>query len=167
MNEQMSVRPARAADVATIAVLIREFAEFEKLSAYCEVTVGDLHTAIFGENGFVRALVALSGNVCVGYAMFYPIFKSFRGERSLFLEDLYVTPNERGRGLGFAMLAEVAKYAEAQGFNRMDWQALKWNEPAIDFYKKLGAQSHDENFDFNLRGEALAKLAAASDFSVG
>lgn len=160
MNEKLSVRPARAGDVAAIAVLIREFAEFEKLSDWCEVTEDDLHQAIFGKENFVQALVALSGNVYVGYAIFFPVFKSFRGERSIFLEDLYVTPEQRGNGLGFVMLGEVAKYAKTQGFMRMDWQALKWNAPAVDFYKNLGAESDDENLDFRLRGEAFAKLAA-------
>ncbi len=160
MTRQLSVRAARAADVGAIAVLIREFAEFEKLSDWCEVTENDLRQAIFGKASFVQALVALSGNIYVGYAIFFPVFKSFRGERSVFLEDLYVTPDERGNGLGFVMLAEVARYAKAQGFTRMDWQALKWNTPAIDFYKNLGAETDDENLDFQLRGEAFAKLAA-------
>lgn len=160
MNEKLSVRPARAGDVAAIAVLIGEFAAFEKLSEWCEVTEKDLEQAIFGKDGFVEALVALSGNVYVGYAIFFPVFKSFRGERSIFLEDLYVTPDERGNGLGFVMLAEVAKYAKTRGFTRMDWQALKWNAPAVDFYKKLGAESDDENLDFRLRGENFNRLAS-------
>lgn len=160
MNEKLSVRPARAGDVAAIAVLIREFAEFEKLSDWCEVTENDLQQTIFGKDGFVEALVALAGNVYVGYAIFFPVFKSFRGERSIFLEDLYVTPDERGNGLGFVMLAEVAKYAKTRGFTRMDWQALKWNVPAVDFYKKLGAESDDENLDFRLRGENFNRLAS-------
>lgn len=159
MDEQLSVRAARVEDITAIAILIREFAEFEKLSDWCEVTEDDLRQAIFGSGSFVQSLVALSGNVFVGYAIFFPVFKSFRGERSVFLEDLYVTPDLRGQGLGFAMLAEVAKYAKTQGFNRMDWQALKWNEPAIDFYKNLDAESDDENLDFRLRGAAFEKLA--------
>jgi GNAT superfamily N-acetyltransferase len=159
MNHQLLVRPARAEDVAAIVLLIREFAEFEKLSAWCEVTEANLQEAIFGENSFVQALIALSENQYVSYALFFPVFKSFRGERSVFLEDLYVTPDLRGQGLGFVMLREVAKYAQEQGFARLDWQALKWNEAAIEFYKNLGAESDDENFDFRLRGAAFEKLA--------
>ena len=153
------VRTAEAKDMVAIAILIREFAEFEKLSAWCEVTDDDLHKAIFGEKSFVQSLVALSDGRYVGYALFYPSFKSFRGERSIFLEDLYVTPELRGNGLGFVMLREVAKYAVEEGFARMDWQVLKWNAPAVKFYESIGAEYDDENFDFRLRGQAFAQLA--------
>ena len=159
MAYQLSVREANAADVRAIALLIREFAEFEKLSEWCEVTETDLREAIFDEQKFVQALVALADNRYVGYALFFPVFKSFRGERSIFLEDLYITPDLRGNGLGFAMLREVAVYAKRQGFVRLDWQALKWNEAAINFYKNLGAETDDENFDFRLRGAAFEQLA--------
>lgn len=155
----LTVRAAEARDVTAIAVLIREFAEFENLSAWCEVTDDDLHEAIFGKQSFVQAFVALSDGRYVGYALFYPTFKSFRGERSIFLEDLYVTPDLRGNGLGFVMLREVAKYAKEQGFSRMDWQALKWNAPAVKFYQSIGAEYDDENFDFRLRGQAFSQLA--------
>lgn len=159
MNHQLSVRPARVEDVGAIVLLIREFAEFENLSALCEITETNLREAILGENGFVRALVAMAENHYVGYALFFPAFKSFRGERSVFLEDLYVTPDLRGQGLGFVMLREVAKYALEQGFARLDWQALKWNEAAIEFYKNLGAESDDENLDFRLRDAAFIELS--------
>ncbi len=159
MEEQLRIRAARIEDVAAIHILIGEFAEFEKLSHVCEVTETDLRAAIFGENNFAQALVALDGNRYVGYAIFFPVFKSFRGERSVFLEDLYVTPDLRGQGLGFVMLKEVAKRAKAQGFVRMDWQALKWNEAAINFYKKLGAETDDENLDFRLRAAYFERLA--------
>jgi GNAT superfamily N-acetyltransferase len=159
MKHQLLVRAARSEDAAVIVLLIREFAEFEKLSAWCEVTEKSLREAIFGKKAFVQALVAIEENRFVGYALFFPVFKSFRGERSIFLEDLYVTPDFRGQGLGLLMLKEVAKYAKQNGFARMDWQALKWNKAAIEFYKNLGSESDDENFDFRLRGAAFEKLA--------
>ncbi len=158
MAYQLTVREAKSADVAAIALLIREFAEYEKLAQWCEVTEADLREAIFGKQSFVQALVAMAGDRYAGYALFFPVFKSFRGERGIFLEDLYVTPDLRGNGLGFVMLREVAKYAEEQGFARLDWQALKWNEQAINFYKNLGAESDDENLDFRLRGAAFVRL---------
>ncbi len=111
MDDQLIVREAQKDDVPAIVFLIREFAEFEKLSDVCEVTENDVQSAIFGESSFVRALVAMTGNRYAGYALFFPVFKSFRGERSIFLEDLYITPDLRGNGLGFVMLREVAKYA--------------------------------------------------------
>ena len=152
------IRKAAEKDIPQIISLIREFAEFENLSDWCEVTEGKLNEAIFGANAFVQSLVAFDGETRVAYALFFPVFKSFRGERSMFLEDLYVSPNARGRGLGFAMLKEVAKIAKEQNCVRMDWQALKWNERAINFYKNLGAESDDENFDFRLRGEPFQNL---------
>ena len=159
MAYQLKVREAKSADVPAIALLIREFAEFEKLTESCEVTETDLHEAVFGKQSFVQTLVAMDGNRYVGYALFFPVFKSFRGERSVFLEDLYVTPDLRGNGLGFVMLREVAVFAKRQGFARLDWQALKWNEAAINFYKNLGAETDDENLDFRLRDAALDELS--------
>ncbi len=158
MAYQLLVREAQAVDVRAIVLLIREFAEFEKLAEWCEVTENDLHEAIFGKLSFVQALVAMDGNRYVGYALYFPVFKSFRGERGIFLEDLYVTPDLRDNGLGLVMLRQVAKHAEKLGFARLDWQALKWNEAAINFYKNLGAEVDDENFDFRLRGAAFNKL---------
>lgn len=143
---------------AQIIALIREFAEFEKLSDACEVSEDDLREAIFGAGKFVHCLVAESENELVGYALFFPVFKSFRGERSMFLEDLYVSPAMRGKGLGLALLKEVARVAREENCVRMDWQALKWNTPAVEFYKKLGAIVDDENLDFALRGAAFEKL---------
>ena len=158
MNQQLLVRAAEERDITAIAILIREFAEFEKLDHWCEVTEDDLHEAIFGKKSFVQGLVAMAGKRYAGYALFYPTFKSFRGERSVFLEDLYVTPDLRGNGLGLVMLREVAKYAKARGYARIDWQTLKWNAPAIKFYENLGAEFDDENFDFRLRGTAFEQL---------
>lgn len=159
MTYQLTVREARIADVPAIRLLIGEFAEFEKLTDWCQVTEADLQQAIFGESAFVKALVAMADNRYVGYALFFPVFKSFRGERGMFLEDLYVTPEFRGNGLGFVMLREVANHAGKNGCVRLDWQALKWNEAAIDFYRNLGAESDDENFDFRLRGAAFLELS--------
>lgn len=158
MDDQLLVREAQKDDIPAIVLLIREFAEFEKLTDWCEVTDNDLQSAIFGEKSFVRALVAMAGNRYAGYALFFPVFKSFRGERSIFLEDLYITPDLRGNGLGLVMLREVAKYASKCGYTRMDWQALKWNDAAINFYKNLGAETDDENFDLRLRGAAFIRL---------
>ena len=159
MANQLLVREAKLTDVPAIRLLIQEFAEFENLSDACGVTENDLREAIFEDKKFAHALVALDGNRYVGYALFFPVFKSFRGERSMFLEDLYVTPDARGNGLGFVMLREVANYARKNGCVRVDWQALKWNEPAINFYKNLGAVTDDENFDFCLRGAAFEELS--------
>ncbi|MGI9037155.1 MAG: GNAT family N-acetyltransferase [Pyrinomonadaceae bacterium] len=156
----LQIRKAAQTDVPSVLVLIREFAEFEKLINRCEVSENDLRAAIFGANNFVHCLVAENEKSLVGYALFFPVFKSFRGERSMFLEDLYVSPKARGQGLGLKMLREVARIAKRQNCVRMDWQALRWNAPAIEFYKNLGAETDDENLDFRLRGAAFEKLIA-------
>lgn len=153
------IKKATPESIPQIIELIREFAEFEKLSDACEVTAEGLQKVIFGEAGFVGALVVFADEKCVGYALFFPVFKSFRGEKSIFLEDLYISPTMRGKGLGLKMLKEVACMAKAQGFVRMDWQALKWNTPAIEFYENIGAEKDDENLDFRLRGENFEKFA--------
>ena len=154
------IRVADEKAVESVLELIREFAEFEKLSEWCEVSENDLREVIFGENKFVNCLVAESENEIAGYAIFFPVFKSFRGERSMFLEDLYISPKLRGQGFGLKMLKEVARIAKHQNCVRVDWQALKWNKSAIEFYKNLGAETDDENLDFRLRGEAFEKLAS-------
>ena len=158
MNENFAIRAAEAEDILQVVALIREFAEFENLIHWCNVSESDLRAVIFGIDKFVNCLIAERGDSIVGYALFYPIFKSFRGERSMFLEDLYVSPAMRGQGLGLKMLTEVARNARLQNCARMDWQALKWNSAAIEFYKNLGAETDDENFDFRLRGENFDNL---------
>lgn len=154
------IEKAAPENISLIVALIKEFAEFERLSHACTVSEEDLRAAIFGENSFVNCLVAFADDACVGYAIFYPAFKSFRGERSMFLEDLYVSPAMRGKGFGLKLLKEVARVSKNQNCARMDWQALKWNAPAIKFYENLGAESDDENLDFRLRSEAFENLAA-------
>lgn len=155
----LTIKKAELENIPQLIELLREFAAFENLSEFCTVSADDLRGAIFGEDRFVQCLVAFEGKICVGYAMFFPVFKTFRGERSMYLEDLYVSPQMRGKGFGFALLKEVARIAKAQNCVRMDWQALKWNTPALEFYKNLGAESDDENLDFRLRETAFENLA--------
>ena len=155
----MFVRELESSDLTDLLGLMREFAEFVELTDYLTVTEESLERAIFGESAFVSCLVALDGETCVGYALYFPAFKSFRGERSVYLEDLYVSPDWRGRGIGLSLLKAVAHDGRKRGFDRMDWQALRWNTEAIDFYKSLGAEADDKNVDFRLRGEAFRKLA--------
>lgn len=159
LKKMIQIYKVKEKNLQQIINLIQEFAEFEKLSEFCEVSENDLREAIFGKNKFVNCLVAESEGELVGYALFFPVFKSFRGERSMFLEDLYISPKMRGGGLGLKMLKAVAQAAKEQNCVRMDWQALKWNAPAIEFYKKLGANADDENYDFSLRGEDFVRLA--------
>lgn len=157
----MNIRKADSEDLPQIVAMMREFAEFENLLGEFSLDVERLSATAFGERAFVRLLVAAEAeNNLMGFALLYPKFASFRGERSLYLEDLYVRKDARGRGFGLALLKTAAKMAKAEGFARLDWQALKWNTPAIDFYHKIGAQSDESNINFRLIGEDFEKLAA-------
>lgn len=157
--KEFNIRQSTEADLTQIIELMYEFAVFEKLEDTFTVTENDLFEAFFGEKAFANSLVALSGNEMVGFAIFFPVLKTFRGERSLYLEDLYISQTMRGQGLGLKLLKEVVKYAKRNGFHRMDWQALDWNEPAINFYQKLEAKIDRGMVDFSLRGEAFEKLS--------
>lgn len=148
-------------DIPGVLELLREFAEYEKLSEYCTATDARFHQALFGETPVVDGLVATSGETLAGYALFYPSFSSFRGERGMYLEDIYLSPNFRGGGNGKALLTGVARIAAERGFERIDFQVLDWNTAAIDFYKKLGAEYHDGETHFKFAGDAFRSLAMA------
>lgn len=153
------IEHARREDVSQIHSLIREFAEFEKLDHICEVDTAGLERALFHEDFRTFCAVASVDGRMVGYALFYPVLKSFRGVHSMYLEDLYVTPEARGGGIGVALLKFVARTAAEHGFSRMDWQVLKWNRHALSFYKSLGAEQDDDNLDFRITGTFFQKLA--------
>lgn len=157
MNFQ--IKTATEKDVPGVINLLRRFAEFENLSHELTITEESLREAVFGENAFVYLLIGLRENDLIAFALLYPKYASFRGERSLYLEDLYVDDDARGKGFGLAMLKYAAKFAKSNGFQRLDWQALKWNAPAIDFYTKIGAESDDGNINFRLVGKNFEDLA--------
>lgn len=154
------IKHAVEQDIPGIINLLREFAEFENLAHEFLITEESLREAVFGKGAFVRLLVGLSEDALIAFALLYPKYASFRGERSLYLEDLFVKPEFRGTGLGLKMLARAAKLAKENGFHRLDWQALKWNTPAIDFYNKIGAESDDGNINFRLIGKNFDNLAS-------
>lgn len=145
-------------DVPQIIALIREFAAFENLSDYCEVTEENLFDAMFGENPCVEGLIAFDDDAPIGYALFFENFASFRGQRGLYLEDLYVKPEYRGRKIGEAFLKKLAQTAKERNFKRIDFLVLDWNENAIRFYKKLGAEMDADERHFKFVGEAFEKL---------
>lgn len=157
------IRPAEPDDVTAIVALIRELADYERLQDEVCASPESLGEHLFGENPCCSALVACedgdNGDI-VGYALFYPCYSSFKSLPSLFLEDLYVTPSARGRGQGKALLAAVAAVATEQGAARMDWNVLDWNQPAIEFYRALGANVLGDWRLCRIDGEALERLAA-------
>jgi ribosomal protein S18 acetylase RimI-like enzyme len=154
------VEKAGEKEISVIVALIREFAEFENLSEFCEVTEENLKDAMFGENAFVEGLITFDGETPIGYALFYPNFASFRGQKGLYLEDIYIKQEYRGKGVGEMMLKHLARIAKERGCERIDFQVLDWNMPAIRFYEKLGAKRDEEERHFKFTDEAFKNLAS-------
>ena len=139
--------------------MMRDFARFEELEEYFEATEDHLHDVLFGPAAYVEALVAEENGTCAGYALYYPNYASFRGQKGLYLEDLYVAAEFRGLGVGEAFLREIARHGSQRGFKRIDFQVLEWNAPAIGFYEKLGAHRDEAERHFKFTDEAFARLA--------
>lgn len=139
---------------------MREFAEYEKLLECFEATREKLEKALFGEEKTAEAVLAFDGERAVGYAVFYPNFSTFRGQRGYYLEDIFVTKDSRGRGVGLSLLRYIARRGAGRGFERIDFQVLEWNRPAVGFYESLGARRDDEERHFKFTDEAFRRLAA-------
>jgi ribosomal protein S18 acetylase RimI-like enzyme len=149
-----------AADLADVISMMRAFAAYEDLLEYCTATEKGLHTAMFGNGAFVEGLIIRDGRRPVGYSIFHASFSSFRAERGLYLEDLYVNAEYRRQDLGHLMLKTIAARAVELGYERIDFMVLDWNEPAISFYLKHGAEKNDDESHFKFAGEAFRRLAA-------
>ena len=156
------IRPARVDDTVAIATLIRELAIYEKLEDQARATPEDLARHLFGDRPVAEALMAEVEGSPVGFALFFTNFSTFRGQPGLYLEDIFVRPECRGKGIGKALLASVAKLAVDRGCGRMEWSVLDWNQPSIDFYKSKGAIPMDEWTVFRVADESLRQLAAQS-----
>jgi GNAT superfamily N-acetyltransferase len=157
----VTIRPAIEPDAATILRFVRELAEYEREPDAVVATEETLAQALFGPDPAAEALIAEQDGVAVGFALFFHNFSTWTGRRGIYLEDLYVTPDARGSGAGKALLAALAKLAVERGCARFEWAVLDWNEPAIGFYKSLGARPMDEWTVFRLDGDALTRLAAS------
>lgn len=157
------IRPAEPDDAATIVTLIRELAVYEKLEHEANATPEDIHRHLFGPRPYAEALMAEVEGVAVGFALYFHTFSTFEGKPSLYLEDLFVRPPFRGRGIGKALFLNLAKRAVDRGCGRFEWAVLDWNEPSIGFYKALGARPMDDWTVYRLDGEALARLARGAD----
>lgn len=156
----MQIRKAEEKDVSSIISLMRDFAEFEKLTEFFEVTEESLYAAMFGETAFVEGLMAFDGDKPIAYAVFYPSFSSFRGQCGYYLEDIFIDAKYRGKGVGEKMLREIAKLAKSRGFMRIDFQVLDWNTPAIGFYQKLGAMRGETTLHFKFIDAVFESLAS-------
>lgn len=153
------IRDIAPHDVPAMIMLAREFAAFENLSEYCDITEERLHRAMFEGHAVVEGLIAFDGTKPIGYALFYPNFSSFRGHRGLYLEDIYINSDHRGKGLGEAMLREIARRAISRGYERIDFLVLNWNESAVRFYEKLGAVRDKDERHFKFTDEAFRRLS--------
>ena len=154
------VRVATPGDVALVHGLMRGLAVYEKLEHALVSTEADLAEALFGAHPAAEAIVAEIDGTPVGFALFFRTYSTFVGRPGLYLEDLFVLPEARGKGAGKALLARLAAITVERGYARLEWAVLNWNEPAIGFYQSLGAVPMDEWTVYRLTGTALQALAA-------
>ena len=152
------IRPAEPADVPVIAELIRALARFEKLEHEVTMTEGLLAANLFGPRRFAEALLAEDDGSPAGFALFFHNFSTFLALPGIYLEDLFVVPEHRGRGIGKALLKELARLAVERGCGRLEWAVLDWNREAIGFYERLGARPNSEWTVYRLTGISLSAL---------
>lgn len=144
MKNKIVIRKALPADVPAIISLIKELAEYERLSQEVEITELQLHNALFGSETFTEVLIAEFESVKSGYALYFKNFSTFKGKPGIYLEDLFVKPEYRGKGIGKALFESIIKTAKEKNYGRVEWSVLKWNKPAINFYESRGAAGLDD-----------------------
>jgi GNAT superfamily N-acetyltransferase len=155
----VSIRPATRNDVPVIAELIRGLARFEKLEHEVVMTEDMLTAALFGQRPYAEVLLADDEDQPVGFALFFHNFSTFLGRPGIYLEDLFVVPEHRGKGIGQLLLATLARLAVERGCGRLEWAVLDWNQEAIRFYERLGARPNSDWTIYRLTGESLSALA--------
>jgi GNAT superfamily N-acetyltransferase len=153
------IEPARERDVPLILRLIKGLADYEKLADEVQATEESLRETLFGPHPAAEVVIAYAADEPAGFALFFHNYSTFLGKRGLYLEDLFVVPEWRGRGAGRALLTHLAKIAADRDCGRFEWAVLDWNEPAIGFYKSLGAQPMHEWTVFRVAGDGLVTLA--------
>jgi GNAT superfamily N-acetyltransferase len=155
----IEIRPATPEDVPQILTFVRELAEYEREPDAVVATEPMLSEALFGDQRWAETVIAEVDGAPVGFALFFHNFSTWTGRPGIYVEDLYVSPAARGTGVGKALLRHVAGLALDRGCARLEWAVLDWNQPAIDFYRGMGAQPMDEWTVQRVTGEALARLA--------
>jgi GNAT superfamily N-acetyltransferase len=160
MQTDERIRRAQPDDVPAIVELVYGLAEYERAPQECKLTAEQLETALFGPTPAVFAHVASVDGEVVGCALWFLNFSTWRGVHGIYLEDLFVRPEQRGSGLGKALLTALAQECVRNNYERLEWSVLDWNTPAIDFYKSLGAHPQDEWTTFRLTNTALTKLGS-------
>ena len=162
MAAGLTIRRGTRRDVPTILALIRGLADYERLSHECAATAAGVRRAGFGRRRYFETLIGRRRGRPVGFALYFFTYSTFLARPTLYLEDLFVLPSERGRGAGLALLRALARIAVRRGCGRMEWTVLDWNRPAIRFYRTLGAGLRREWVLTRLTGAPLARLAGAS-----
>jgi GNAT superfamily N-acetyltransferase len=158
-NPHFTIRPATIEDAGLILRFIRELADYEKLLHEVIADEATLKQSLFGETPHAKVVIGEYNGVAVSFALYFHNFSTFLGRPGIYLEDLYVQPTMRGKGLGKILLGYLASLAIELNCGRLEWWVLDWNKPAIDFYQSLGAQPMDEWTVNRVAGEALGKLA--------
>ncbi|WP_353186905.1 GNAT family N-acetyltransferase [Bosea sp. (in: a-proteobacteria)] len=156
----LAIRPVRPGEAGLVLSFVRELAEYEKLLHEVVASEADIAESLFGENPRVFCDIAEWDGEPVGFALWFYTYSTFRGRHGIWLEDLFVRPGQRGRGIGKALMARLAKRCVDEDLPRLAWWVLNWNEPSRVFYRSIGAKAQDEWTVKRLEGEALARLGA-------
>jgi len=159
VTSNLMIRTGTEEDAPVIFSLIKELAEYEHLSHEVVASVDDIRETLFGERPFAETLIGEYQGLPISFALFFYNFSTFLGKPGIYLEDLYVQPEQRGKGFGSEMLAHIATLAKERNCGRFEWSVLNWNTPAIRTYEKLGAAPMKEWIVYRLSGEALDRLA--------
>ena len=161
-GSEVRIEAATDADVPIVLALIKALAEYERMTADVIADEAAIRASLFGPGAIAEAALARVGSDAVGFALWFYNYSTFLGRRGLYLEDLFVVPEWRGRGVGHALLAHLAGVALTRGCGRMEWSVLNWNEPAIRFYLGIGAKPMDDWTVYRLTGDDLVRLAGSS-----
>ncbi len=159
LPEGVTIEPAQESDVPLILCFIRELAAYEKLTQEVEATEEDLRRTLFGERPYAETVVAKHEGEAAGFALFFHNYSTFLAKPGIYLEDLFVRPNFRGKGIGKALLVHLARLARERDCGRVEWWVLDWNESAIEFYKSIKAQPMNEWTVFRLSSAGIRGLA--------
>jgi GNAT superfamily N-acetyltransferase len=158
----IEITQAQEKDIPLILEFIQGLAEYERLRDSCVATEEKLRDTLFGARPDAEVIIARVDGEPMGFALFFHNYSTFLAQRGMYLEDLFVKPSARGKGVGYALLSELARIAIERDCGRLEWAVLDWNELAIDFYERIGAKSMNEWTVFRLTGDALDKLAGSS-----
>lgn len=159
---KLRIEPATERDLPAIVHLVKQLARYEKLEHAMVASQDDFRQALFGAERNAHALMAFADDAPVGFALYFYNFSTFVGKRGIYLEDLFVESDYRGRGIGSALLKGLGAIAQEQNCGRIEWSVLTWNQPSIDFYHRLGAVTLDDWRIFRLHGEPLKRLAVGA-----